>query len=101
LLNIHAWRLRDVLPLDSLERHETRTTIAVWTVQSATGSISTLVAIFLSALAAPWVYATLPLSMTTLGVIRGRSLARASMGTTTGDPAPGATIADPSAALIP
>jgi uncharacterized membrane protein len=70
LLNVHAWRMREVLQLDALERHETRSTIGAWLILASAGLLSLLVAI----LAPPsfaglpgWVYALLTFAMPLYG----------------------------------
>lgn len=70
LLNVHAWRKREVLQLDALERHETRATIGAWVILTSAGLLSLLVAL----LAPPslaglpgWVYALLGIAMPLYG----------------------------------
>jgi uncharacterized membrane protein len=45
LLNLHAWRLRDELELDAVERHETRAVIGAWCILCAAGVLSVAVAL--------------------------------------------------------
>jgi uncharacterized membrane protein len=45
LLNLHAWRRRDELGLDAVERFDTRSEIAAWTLVGASGLLSILVAV--------------------------------------------------------
>lgn len=70
LLNLHAWRMREALGLDALERHETRGTIGAWLILSTAGLLSIVVAV----LAPPsmaglpgWVYGLLGIVMPLYG----------------------------------
>jgi uncharacterized membrane protein len=70
LLNLHAWRHRDALELDALERHETRATIGAWLILTATGVLSTLLAVLLppAFVGMPgWAYALLAIIMPAYG----------------------------------
>jgi uncharacterized membrane protein len=75
LLNLHAWKKRDELELDDLERFETRATIGAWAILTAAGALSTAVAI----LVPPhwpgvpgWIYALLGPVMPMYGAIMNR-----------------------------
>lgn len=50
LLNLHAWREREALGLDPVERHETRAAIGVWLILAVSGVLSTVVGL----VAPPW-----------------------------------------------
>jgi hypothetical protein len=50
LLNLHAWRQREALDLDPVERHETRSALGAWAILAATGVLSTIVGL----IAPPW-----------------------------------------------
>jgi hypothetical protein len=50
LLSLHAWRERDALGLDPIERHETRSAIGAWSILAGAGVLSTLVGL----VAPPW-----------------------------------------------
>src|SRR5690606_2195462 len=65
LLNVHAWRRRDVLGLDHSERAATRNEIGAWLILVAAGVLSTLVAVLLpdSPPLAGWAYALLAVAM--------------------------------------
>ncbi len=72
LLNLHAWRLRNALGLDALERHETRAEIVAWSIVGGAGVASMLLAIVLperwAALALPgWTYSLLAIVMPIFG----------------------------------
>ncbi|HEX7707826.1 MAG TPA: TMEM175 family protein [Thermoanaerobaculia bacterium] len=76
-LNLHAWRRREVLQLDEIERHETKGTIGAWLILAAIGVISTAVALVIPphlALAGVpgWVYATLGVIMPIYGAMLNR-----------------------------
>ena len=69
LLNLHAWRAREALELDAVERLETRSTIGVWMILATTGLVAVVVG-----LAAPdvpglpgWVFALLSIVMPLYG----------------------------------
>lgn len=47
LLNLHAWRLRDELGLDAVERFDTRTEIEAWSLVGGAGVLSVLLALVL------------------------------------------------------
>jgi len=78
LLNLHAWRRRDELGLDAIERFDTRSEIVSWSVVGGAGVLSVLVAL----LAPPrwaglpgWCYSALAVVMPLYGrrVARRRS----------------------------
>jgi hypothetical protein len=69
-LYLHAWSRRTALALDSLEVHETRAAIGAWAILTATGVISTVVALTVPATMAGlpgWVYASLGVLMPIYG----------------------------------
>lgn len=75
LLNLHAWRQREALGLDAVERHETRSVLGAWTILAATGVLSTIVGL----IAPPWLpglpgwlYALLSIVMPIYGRTRSR-----------------------------
>jgi hypothetical protein len=75
LLNLHAWRRRDELSLDSLERFETRTEIGAWAVVGGAGLLSILVALLVPASWAGlpgWCYSLLAVVMPLYGAWMGR-----------------------------
>jgi hypothetical protein len=85
LLNLHAWRLRDRLELDPVERHETRAVIGSYLILAATGALSVTVAL----LAPPhmaglpgWVYMPLAIIMPIYGRYTTRRRPAASQGNT-------------------
>jgi len=45
LLNLHAWRLREQLRLNSVERHETQAEIRAWLIVGSAGLLSILIAL--------------------------------------------------------
>lgn len=62
LLNLHAWRKRETLGLDAVERHETRVAVGVWLIQLSVAMASTTMAVALppSTVGLPgWAYALL------------------------------------------
>lgn len=66
LLHAHAWRLRDELRLNELERHDTRADMGAWSILAATGILSIGLGIVFgsSAPALPgWAYMILPVVM--------------------------------------
>ena len=70
LLNLHAWRLRDELRLDTLERFDTRAEIGAWTIVASAGVLSILLALLLPASWAGlpgWAYALLSVVMPIYG----------------------------------
>jgi len=46
LLNLHAWRLRETLELNELERFDTRAEIFMWSIVGGAGVLSILLALF-------------------------------------------------------
>lgn len=101
LLSLHAWQQRDVLELDALERHETRTAIGAWCILTATGLLSTATALLLPVTMAGlpgWVYAPLPLVMHGYSLWMKRRRKRIADPPLTGPPAaPIFTVPDTSA----
>lgn len=65
LLNVHGWRCREILELDELEREATRAEIGAWAILTATGVLSTLVAVWFpnQIPLAGWAYALLAIIM--------------------------------------
>lgn len=65
LLNVHAWRARDVLRLDAVERVATQSEIGAWLILVGAGVLSTLIAAILpeSPPLAGWAYALLGIAM--------------------------------------
>lgn len=65
LLNVHAWRHRDALQLDELEREATRWEIGTWLILIGVGLTSTLMAAALPGMVpiAGWAYALLGIAM--------------------------------------
>ncbi len=61
LLNLHAWRRRDELELNRVERIETRVELGIWRILFATGLLSTVIAAAFPDVTpiAGWVYAPL------------------------------------------
>ncbi len=86
LLNLHAWRQRDALRLDAVERVDTRGEIGAWLIVAGAGLGSVFLALIVPAnwVGAPgWVYMTLPVIMPLYGrrTERRRRLAAAGDGT--------------------
>lgn len=50
LLNLHAWRQREALGLDAVERHETRAAIGAWLILATSGVLSAVAGL----IAPPW-----------------------------------------------
>lgn len=70
LLNLHAWRQRDALSLDALERFDTRSEIVAWAMVGGAGVLSVLVALLVPARWAGlpgWCYALLGVVMPLYG----------------------------------
>ncbi|MEZ5331103.1 MAG: TMEM175 family protein [Thermoanaerobaculia bacterium] len=70
LLNLHAWRRRDELGLDPVERFDTRAEIAAWTLVGSAGLLSIAVALFVPARWAGlpgWCYSLLGIVMPLVG----------------------------------
>jgi uncharacterized membrane protein len=80
LLNVHAWRERDALQLDELEREATRWEVGTWLILIVVGVTSTLIAAaFPGAIpTAGWAYALLAIAMPWYGRRVRRSLAATS-----------------------
>jgi len=80
LLNLHAWRRRDVLELDMVERQATRAELGAWTILIAAGVLSTIIAAaFPHAIpTAGWAYALLGIVMPLYGRRARRRAAAAS-----------------------
>lgn len=75
LLNAHAWRRREELQLNDLERHETTAEIGAWAILVGVGLLSVVVAMLgpKPELGVPgWVYMLLPIAMPTYGVRMNR-----------------------------
>ncbi len=75
LLNVHAWRQREGLALDALERFDTRAEIGAWLIVGSAGVVSVLLAV-----TAPptwvgipgWAYSLLAIVMPIYGIVTGR-----------------------------
>ena len=70
LLNLHAWRRRDALELDAVERHLLRAELGAWSIVAGTGLVSVLVGLLVppSWIGAPgWAYMILPIAMPLFG----------------------------------
>ena len=66
LMHRHAWRLREQLELNALERYQTRVGIGVWVILSGAGALSIVLALVfpITWIGVPgWAYATLPFVM--------------------------------------
>ena len=65
LLNVHAWRRRDMLELDDAERAATRSEIGAWLILVSAGVLSTFIALLFpdSPPLAGWAYALLGITM--------------------------------------
>jgi len=75
LLNLHSWRLRDELELNTVERFDTRAEIVAWTLVASAGVLSILLALLLPpnlAGLAGWSYSLLAIVMP----IHGRRVRR-------------------------
>lgn len=75
LLNVHAWRRREALSLDAIERFDTRGEIGAWSLVGCVGLLSALMGLLLppSPKAIPgFAYMILPIIMPIYGVIAGR-----------------------------
>lgn len=70
LLNLHAWRRREALELDAVERHLLRAEVGAWLIVASVGMLSVLVGLLVPAgwLGAPgWAYMILPVAMPLFG----------------------------------
>lgn len=86
LLNLHAWRQRVMLGLDTIERHETRSALWAWSILVAAGLLSTAVGLVAPSSMAGlpgWVYASLAFIMP----LYSRSMGRRRRAIATTDPA--------------
>ena len=75
LLNLHAWRRREQLQLNAIERHETKGEIGAWLIVACVGLLSVLVALLgpKPELGVPgWVYMLLPIAMPIYGIRSNR-----------------------------
>ncbi len=75
LLNLHAWRQRDSLQLDALERFDTRAEIGAWLIVGSAGVLSILFAVSTppSWVGIPgWAYSPLAIVMPIYGTVAGR-----------------------------
>ncbi len=75
LLNWHAWRLRDELELNQVERHDTLVELGAWAIVGSTGLLSVIIAVAVpsSWVGLPaWVYVLLPVLMPVFGTLSGR-----------------------------
>jgi Endosomal/lysosomal potassium channel TMEM175 len=79
LLYHHAWRCRDALGLNALERFYTRSSMGVWLLLATTGALSVAVALAVPPtwVGAPgWAYMLLPVVMPLYGRVTGRKQER-------------------------
>ncbi len=79
LLNWHAWRLRDQLALNELERHDTLAELGAWAIVGSTGLLSVIIALVVpsSWVGMPgWVYLLLPVTMPVFGTLTARKRRR-------------------------
>ena len=79
LLNLRAWKLRDELRLNTVERYATRTEIGTWIILAMVGVIAILLGLFApqNRFTVPgWAYMLLPILMPAWGIRRGRQLER-------------------------
>lgn len=74
LLNVHAWRRRDDLRLDAIERHDTRAEIGAWSLLALVGAFSVVIALaFPDPIGLPgWVYMSLAVIMPVYGSLMSR-----------------------------
>ncbi|RMF82993.1 MAG: DUF1211 domain-containing protein, partial [Planctomycetota bacterium] len=75
LLYVHAWRKRNALALNELERFDTLAQIAFWAVYGGVGLLSVLLALLLgsSSFGLPgWAYTLLPVVLPALGAWRAK-----------------------------
>ncbi|HEX8272948.1 MAG TPA: TMEM175 family protein [Longimicrobiaceae bacterium] len=93
LMYLHAWRLRDALGLDEVERFDTRADVRTALLNVGVGVLSVCIAVFgrgpASLAAAGFTYALLGPLMTADGVLRGRHRRRLLAGLPAAEP-PGA-----------
>lgn len=79
LLNLHAWRKREELELDALERHLLRSELGAWLIVAGAGVLSITMGLLLPAgwTGAPgWAYMVLPVVMPFFGRASARGRAR-------------------------
>lgn len=79
LLYSRAWKRRDDLRLNQVEKHVTRSEIGTWLILAAVGTLAILMGLFAPRrmLAVPgWAYMLLPIVMPLWGAYRGRQLRR-------------------------
>jgi hypothetical protein len=94
LLNLHAWRRREQLELDAVERKLLRGEMGAWLIVASAGVLSVMLGLFLPPAWAGvpgWAYTLLPVAMPIYGRVSGR---RALMM----DPSHGAAVAPAAAA---
>lgn len=75
LLDLHAYRRREALGLNELERFDKRADIVAWLLLGGTGALSVVIALATppSPVSLPgWVYMILPIMMPAYGVMMGR-----------------------------
>lgn len=75
LLNLHAWRQRDGLALDALERFDTRAEIGAWLIVGSAGVLSVVLALATppSFVGIPgWAYSPLAIVMPIYGTVTAR-----------------------------
>lgn len=75
LLNLHAWRRRDELELDAVERHHLRAEVGAWLIVASAGALSVAIGLLVPATwtgAPGWAYMVLPVAMPLFGRITAR-----------------------------
>jgi hypothetical protein len=75
LLNLHAWRRREQLELDAVERHLLRAEMGAWLIVASVGMLSIVMGLLLPPawVGAPgWAYMVLPVAMPLYGRASGR-----------------------------
>jgi len=79
LLNLHAWRKREELELDALERHLLRAEVGAWLIVAGAGALSIALGLLLPATwpgTPGWAYMVLPVAMPLFGRATARRRAR-------------------------
>jgi uncharacterized membrane protein len=100
LLNLHAWRRREHLELDAVERQLVRAEMGAWLIVAFAGVLSVMLGLFLppSWTGVPgWAYTLLPVAMPIYGRVSGR---RALSGGTAAEPAAAAGAGGGGAGVI-
>jgi len=79
LLNLHAWRKREELELDALERHQLRAELGAWLIVAGAGALSVALGLLLPPTwtgVPGWAYMVLPVAMPLFGRANARGRAR-------------------------